>query len=1017
MPRSDFSGSILKSLSLWKHQHEAVQTVLRYVAAYRKGSTTASCLVHMPTGTGKTGVIAALSRCVSTLNCVVVIAPRIALKDQLFREISNGFFNRLNRKLPTIPKKTYVLEGSTRTIEDAVYITTIQQLQDLRRRRDHRFDLLVRRAELVIFDEGHYEPALVWREAVRAFSAPRVIFTATPYRNDLKVFDVDYDHAYSYTFQKALAEHYIRDVKFVAAPETNSPVEFAKHVVEFYDKHLARPRVPASQAPRAIIRCESAGHIRQICTALRALGRTCVGIHEAFKGASVESHEHRSVPDPRENDATFWVHQFKLLEGIDNPRFQLLALFDELRTVRTLVQQVGRIVRNPRRDPKGIGYVLDHSSGRQAGLWVNYLEYDALLEAEGIKVLWRSNEALLTVLKGAQQAILYLDGRFRSHLDISSFDPRDDLQLPLTVNVYRKGDDFDLARVREALSQQYRDDDRVVRDIALNEQVAVLWYVSFRNSPLLRTSAFVEPRFGVTIVRDPSDFVFYFDSQGGTPLDNLPGVGPPIPARRLQKLFQRSRHWKLASVALQNSNLAPTLIRTRSVSAVEIEGTVALLDDHAFVCSTAYGLAPRGGNNTRQSRHRRYVGFSSGKVSDPSGRRTTLDGYLEWIAEIEAILIGGSEPIRTFRRWASFSDPPADPRPRNILIDAAGLDRRFLTVGSNGVGDDEVLEMEELCKDVVGGGLTVTANGRSCQVTVTYDPVRARYSLESPALDSMYYASDPEDRRTVMQVLNETQAFHVIPSSRSVFYSQGAFYRPRIEFGPDFDDGKTQVLGLLVPLPELREASSEKGSRCRPGGSGWEAGSVFDLLDRPRAGSPLGGHLARREMLVCDDMNDESADFILVESGSAIERRRICFIHAKARADESFVSASDLQEVAGQAVKNLGELSQFGDARARRVGKWGQRWRSGQVQGEVRNRIRAGPAADAAWELVREAIRDPNTDREVWLVVGRTLSARRLGIGLSQENPAPVAIQVAYLLLSTATAVASVAKLRVFCSP
>jgi hypothetical protein len=164
-------------------------------------------------------------------------------------------------------------------------------------------------------------------------------------------------------------------------------------------------------------------------------------------------------------------------------------------------------------------------------------------------------------------------------------------------------------------------------------------------------------------------------------------------------------------------------------------------------------------------------------------------------------------------------------------------------------------------------------------------------------------------------------------------------------------------------------------------------------------------------------MSDEAADFILVQRESATRRRRIAFLHAKARSEPSFYSASDLQDVCGQAVKNLGELSQFGEARTSRVAKWGLRWRSGQVQGEV-TRIREGGSPNDVWDVIRAAIQDPNTDREVWLILGQILSASRLNHELRRAQPRPSAIQTAYLLLATSSTIASGgARLRVFCSP
>ena len=37
---------------------------------------------------------------------------------------------------------------------------------------------------LLFFDEGHREPAKYWRTVIRQFDCKKVLFTATPYRND-----------------------------------------------------------------------------------------------------------------------------------------------------------------------------------------------------------------------------------------------------------------------------------------------------------------------------------------------------------------------------------------------------------------------------------------------------------------------------------------------------------------------------------------------------------------------------------------------------------------------------------------------------------------------------------------------------------------------------------------------------------------------------------------------------------------------------------------------------------------
>ncbi len=69
-------GRLPKALNavLWKHQSEAVNKMFRYVAAFDRKAPQ-SALVHMPTGSGKTAVIASLARCSGTPGPVLVVTP------------------------------------------------------------------------------------------------------------------------------------------------------------------------------------------------------------------------------------------------------------------------------------------------------------------------------------------------------------------------------------------------------------------------------------------------------------------------------------------------------------------------------------------------------------------------------------------------------------------------------------------------------------------------------------------------------------------------------------------------------------------------------------------------------------------------------------------------------------------------------------------------------------------------------------------------------------------------------
>ena len=405
----------------------------------------------MPTGSGKTAVIATLARCLPEIGCVLVLAPRAALRDQLALDIHHRFFNHLKKAPQRRPKQVFKLPGNYTMVQleepgggekipfrdhskvdfpSAVFVMTDQMLDSLRRVgagavtarwKGDLFAALRSHVSLVLVDEGHYEPALSWSQAIRQFDVPRVLFTATPFRNDLKAFDTDYFNAYSYPFHKATEERFIRQVEIIDRPTGLGPKTFIDDVLDAYDGGSLQ-LIPKA---RVIIRCESREKILQMATALRDRGRAYVAIHERFPSTSWPNREWRSVPNRDEepewyedDGPVFWIHQFKLLEGIDDSRFQLLALDDPLPNVRAFVQQVGIVLRNPHRNPTR-AFVLDHSGGVHRRAWSNFEAFDQDIEARGgpLKPL---GEYVFEQLSKTLPDPAYINGSFRDRFTFDS---------------------------------------------------------------------------------------------------------------------------------------------------------------------------------------------------------------------------------------------------------------------------------------------------------------------------------------------------------------------------------------------------------------------------------------------------------------------------------------------------------------------------------------------------------------------------------------------------------------------
>lgn len=91
------------------YQRDAVGEMSKYIATFDARHPRAG-LVQMPTGSGKTGVIATLGRCETRSGPVVVIAPRIGVREQLARYIDKRFFEHAKVDLSSLRRRVLELE-------------------------------------------------------------------------------------------------------------------------------------------------------------------------------------------------------------------------------------------------------------------------------------------------------------------------------------------------------------------------------------------------------------------------------------------------------------------------------------------------------------------------------------------------------------------------------------------------------------------------------------------------------------------------------------------------------------------------------------------------------------------------------------------------------------------------------------------------------------------------------------------------------------------------------------------
>lgn len=985
---------------LWQHQIGAVEMVERFLTDQRRAKGP-SALIRMPTGTGKSGVIAVVAQELVSEKDVLLLTPWDALVKQLADDVASRFWARIGAPEPSGKEVVRIYPSTAETellhhCAGTIWMATIATLQRLHATGSAAYARLRDRLGLVVVDEGHYEPARSWSEAVRQLERPTVLFTATPYRNDVKYFDLAEDFQFHFSHAEAEASHFLRATEFKGIGY-DDVFEFCERVTA-----IIRARFGDDPQTKVIIRCDSRAEISQMVDVLVGRGESALGIHERFSG--YDPIRLQSVPPVDSRTERYWVHQFKLTEGIDSADFRCIAFFRPFSSERAYVQQVGRILRNPGRSPDETALVIHRDSDRLDNSWAAYRNYD-LTAAHGLP---RSPLEIASHQPGPQ----YFDGKFRHTFDISAEVSADDLLYPRSVRVLQVSRPLDLDKLARGV-EDYLDEHDCLhhRIISPSDDSRLHPYMLIGNSPILARSAFYQCSLGFTFYRLIGDYLFYLDTEGLHP-DALAELAPAEIAS-LQRLY-KGANIRLGSISLSNTNLGTFAARRRTIHARSIAELGPDLSDHAQMATTVTGTFQVTGDGTESRYVTRYVGFTRSRISDRG--MVDFDEFNEWLEEL-AVSLGdtSTKPLRVFDRYAEVVHRPSDVTPKNILLDFNPSD--FLD------GDDVPngkLTIDDRCIDISGNQFTITANGDKFPVAIAWDYKTGRYLLHSVDLDNRFTSRATRTgpgATSLVSYLNREQAFRVIPasgrSSGYCIYAGHRFYKPRLPLGPAAGTSDNpDLLRLVEGVSELATIATEKGGDGTATGNGWAPDSLFAFIDSCGINSTLEDDM-NFDVLICDDMGTEIADFIGIDTAN----RRVIAIHGKAFRTAKQLSASALQEVSAQALKNLAFIQPYATGRPPNLARWRNPWRS--RAGKVDSRVRRGAGTPTQlWGQIRDVLVDPQSTTEVWLMLGQGPPQSLLRTESRKNQPKAEVIQMLFSLQATWGAVTSVgARLRVLSSP
>ncbi len=1038
---------------LWKHQKAAIATVVAYLHGDKqipeRPEHKEAALLKLPTGTGKSGIIAILARCLPTVRRVLVLTPRTALTEQLMADIRYRFWSHLGYEVngPALftadpdllggpIEDVYVEQFLPRNISmmmqhlgdqaagRAILVGTHQALGDIRKKA-HALaddgsavatDLLAHirdEFDLVIVDEGHYEPAISWSRGVREFNLPTLLLSATPYRNDYKSFRVRGRYLFNFPYRQAVDGRIIRPADIIVPEGDAGPVGREAAIPQFVgilQKELPDRLREAERwflddvTPKVMVRGDDLETLTLLQAEInRVFDTQAVVIHDRAKKTQQNRDMFTSVASALRSrpDAQFWIHQNKLMEGIDDPSFVAVAIFDLMGNARQLVQQIGRATRYSRGEdgvPQA-GWILSTPANaeRIRTAWQRYQGYEEYASRNTSHIV--TNEVTLPDrLLDYMAEYQYISGEFRGRFEFEQPLAAGDIQLPRTAAVLRTAVPLpDIRAFATVIEEAIMDKDRfkITPIDGMPDGSMGFSYYAWRNSPYLIDRFFSEWKLGIFLAVQQGEFVFMHDTEGL--VVDMDGLSLKRASRSvMEKAFPEGEEnpSRLSRMSFSSLDMSQHAIRAMALRTRSFADAFTDLLDPSLVPATAAGFV----NGTA-----RYVGFNRSRLRDASERYVPVADYITWTTEIADELADvDTRRSHVFDRYAALVEDIDDQeaRPVSILLDPSLDDMRDDEAGGAAWALLEDIDYFDLCAEVNGatGEFTIQIGDEDVPCSVEFVPETRKYRLASTRLDELAPAPEGESRRqalTLVQRLNKGQAFRILTQRDSVVYSEGSFYEPKMQWVQD--GGGKPVLEYVHASATLDAVLTEKGdNQYAAHRANWYRQSIFGLFSATCEGlratnaiedDKLTAAIEAIPVWLCDDDGREAADFI----GFDPANKKIVLVHAKVGKVEqggTGYHVSGLQDVGRQALASLGFISRGQPSNVWTPERWQTDVQANQIALNGRSRIFRNPddlTAAQLNDLLHASCRNPSFDREIWIVGAKMARRQALANGLEAE--------------------------------
>ncbi|MGO7265423.1 MULTISPECIES: hypothetical protein [Rhizobium] len=473
-------------------------------------------------------------------------------------------------------------------------------------------------------------------------------------------------------------------------------------------------------------------------------------------------------------------------------------------------------------------------------------------------------------------------------------------------------------------------------------------------------------------------------------------------------------------VRLRNMSVSRDALRNKTLEASDLSNVVGPAGSKRFAPQTF--TVEQGGKSTSATPGTGRIAIRSDKVG-LSDLIVFAEGVID---ELSATSTNVSQFIRTFARPISLDEALRASRPITLsfdtskLLDAVTGDNPAYRLVRNNAGTiTELVEADfKLLLESLEQNFHIVGRHKIREIRVSsrggkvgsISLNKTRIALRSLNLDiaattevenTSFSLGNDEDRVTLKDFLDTSNAPIVLFDDMALAYIDGSIFRDET-----LRDGGEDLLRYMHPEPTLAASVDEKGN-FTPAQTSFDANTTFGVIERT-----IGAH---DQILICDDLTDEWADFIGVQTLNGVTH--VNFYHGKH--GKLSLGASGFHVSVSQAIKNLGNMTFPPDRMAAKIASWSATYNSVKGPSNI-PRIKRGAVATLGDELAQTRT-NPDTVRRA-VIVTSSLSKKAVEDAVAEirngKAPKPAFVQLYWLLQSFLSACTEVgAKGSVICQP